>query len=317
MKLVENYGQEASGEVLFRFRVISLVEGFLFQGFNYHGAVHRAADMPHFTITGEMRRVSIRTVYRWMAAYRSGGVSGLEPNRKQSGIISCVYTNEFLSFLKMEKELDQEASVPELIKRARESGIVSFDARIDRTTVYRTLLRMGYSMKRRKKQRGRDSRRFAYPHHMQMVLCDGKHFRAGITSKKRVALFFLDDCSRFGLHVVVGTSENSHLFLRGLYEAIKKYGFMGILYIDRGPGFKNENVLQVAQRMDIKVIYGEKAYPEAHGKVERFNQTAKQAVLRHYDGRADIDPDCCSLELRLQHYLREIYNHTHHEGLKA
>jgi hypothetical protein len=39
---------------------------------------------------------------------------------------------------------------------------------------------------------------------MQMVLCDGKHFRAGAARLRRVALFFLDDATRMGLHVVVG-----------------------------------------------------------------------------------------------------------------
>ena len=40
-----------------------------------------------------------------------------------------------------------------------------------------------------------------------------------------------------GLHVVVGTSENAELFLRGLYETMLSYGMMDALFVDRGPGF--------------------------------------------------------------------------------
>lgn len=51
-----------------------------------------------------------------------------------------------------------------------------------------------------------------------------------------------------------------------------------------------------------------------HGKVERFNRTAKAALLRSL-GRPDVDPDYRALELRIQHYLREVYNHQPHGSL--
>jgi len=38
-------------------------------------------------------------------------------------------------------------------------------------------------------------------------------------------------------------------------------------------------------------------------------------VLRHLAGSPEVDPDCGALELRLRHWLREIYNHTPHQGL--
>ncbi|HYC99642.1 MAG TPA: hypothetical protein VEB22_00315, partial [Phycisphaerales bacterium] len=94
---------------------------------------------------------------------------------------------------------------------------------------------------------GGDTRSFEYPHRMQMLLCDGKHFRAGKTRAKRVALFFLDGASRLGLHVVVWTAEDAPFFLRGLYETIRRYGLFDIAYLrlstpdphrtpDTGPG---------------------------------------------------------------------------------
>lgn len=49
---------------------------------------------------------------------------------------------------------------------------------------------------------------------------------------KRVAVFLLDDATRFGLGVVVGTVESAALFLRGL----RRFAFMDILFLDRGPG---------------------------------------------------------------------------------
>ena len=118
-----------------------------------------------------------------------------------------------------------------------------------------------------------------------------------------------------GLHVVVGTSENAELFLRGLYETMLSYGMMDALFVDRGPGFVATDVVEVLRKLKILYIQGTAGYPQGHGKIERFNRTVKQQVLRHFDGNPEIDPHCGALELRLAHYLRKQYNLTPHESL--
>jgi transposase InsO family protein len=150
---------------------------------------------------------------------------------------------------------------------------------------------------------------------MELVLSDGKHFRAGAARSRRVAFFFLDDATRLGLHVVVGTSESAALFLRGFHAVLRDYGRMGIVYLDHGPGFIANAVAEVCRRLELALIHGRSSYPEGHGKVEKFNQTVLAAVLRAYDGRADVDDDCKALEIRLTHWLRQTYNHTPHESL--
>jgi len=148
-----------------------------------------------------------------------------------------------------------------------------------------------------------------------MVLADGKHFRAGAKRLRRVALFFLDDSTRYGLEVVVGTAESAPLFLTGLHEAIAHHGTMSCLFLDHGPGFIALDTAEVARRLGVHLIHGEVAYPQGHGKIERFNRRALAEVLRSLDGRPDVDPDCGALTLRLRHYLREVYNHAPHAGL--
>lgn len=148
-----------------------------------------------------------------------------------------------------------------------------------------------------------------------MLLSDGKYFRAGIGRLRRVALFFLDDATRYGLHVVVGTSENTVVFLLGLYETIVRHGLMSIVFLDQGPGFISLDTADVVRRLGALLIHGETAYPQGHGKIERFHRTASDQLLRGLDRRPDVDPDCGALQVRLQHYLREVYNHTPHESL--
>ena len=305
----------ASEEALFRYLVVSAVLVRIGQGTTQAEAVAEVSATPFPTLDGDLREATRRTIYRWLSRWRTDGIAGLEPAVRVATEASRVLSAQVAAFLVDEKNADPKASVPELIRRARLRGLVEEGEQIDRVTVWRVLRRMGASTRRQKRPHGGDTRSFEYPHRMQMLLCDGKHFRAGKARAKRVALFFLDDASRMGLHVVVGTAESAALFLRGLYEAIRRHGLFDIAYLDRGPGFIALDTASIIQQLGALLILGSAGYPQGRGKVEKFNQTALAAVLRMLDGADDVDPDCGALALRLGHWLREIYNHTPHESL--
>jgi transposase InsO family protein len=285
-------------------------------GETFANAIRSVSGVQHVTLEGGMEVVGKRTIYRWVAAFRKKGIEGLEPAGRPHCEGSEVLGEDFLTFLREQKKADPRASMPEVIKRARLLGVLDPEAAVDRGTVWRAARRLGVETKRRKKLQDRDMRRFAYPNRMQMMLCDGKHFRAGPGRLKRVALFFLDDASRLGLHVVVGTSENVPLFLRGLYETVRRHGFMDMVYLDRGPGFRAQDTGEAVRQLGAHWVLGEAGYPPAHGSIEKFNQTVQEDVLRFLPGNPGVDPDCGALTLRLQHWLREVYNQTPHEGIE-
>ncbi len=315
MQIAQLPSAEPSDEGLFRYQVLSQVLVRENNGEPRSKAVKAVAAIDHITADKKVRKISGRSIYRWLSAFESQGFIGLVPAQRTRKKNSDVLAQSLLDFFKDQKIQDPWASVPDLIRRARICGQITPDQIINRVTVWRTLSRMGIDTSRCKKPVDRDSRRFAYPHRMQMALCDGKHFRAGAARLRRVALFFLDDSSRMGLHAVVGTSEDTELFLRGLYETILSYGMMDALYVDRGPGFVANDTIEVLRKLDILFIHGSAGYPEGHGKIERFNRTVKDQALRHLDGHPEVDPACTALELRLNHYLREPYNLAPHESL--
>lgn len=262
------------------------------------------------------KNVCERTLYRWIAAFEKNGFQGLVSAQRAKIEDSLVISKSLLEYFSSQKKADPCVSIPELIKRAIEQNMVPPDVKLSRVTVWRSLNRMGVDTRRRKKPKDKFGRRFAYPHRMNMVLCDGKHFRAGVGRHKRVALFFLDDATRKGLNVVVGTSENAALFLRGLFETIQRYGLMGAFFVDGGPGFIAEDTVAVFANLAVLLIHGTARYPEGHGKIEKFNQTALSEAIRYFPGNPEVDPDCRALELRLRHYLFERYDHSPHESLK-
>jgi putative transposase len=305
----------SSSEAIFRYTVVSRVQIRVHGGQKQADAVRAVAGEAHLTLGGTRRLVGKRTIYRWLAAFREDGLEGLEPKARPSSDSSDVLPNRFLGFLREQKEADPKASFPEIIRRARLVGALKPGEHVDRGTVWRAAGRMGLDTRCHRTRKDADVRRFEYANRMQMMLADGKHFRAGEGRVKRVALFFLDDASRYGLHVVVGTSENASLFLRGLYETVRRHGLMKAIFLDNGPGFIALDTIAAVAKLDANWITGTAGYAAGHGKIEKFNQTAQDDVLRYLPDNPEVDPDCGALELRLQHWLREVYNHEPHSAL--
>jgi len=309
-------GEAPSAEAMWRYLVVSQVLAREAGGQLRAAAVVDVASQVHKHLDGRGGRQRSRaTLYRWLAAYKTGGLTALEPSRAEVEEVGAVLPDGLMTFIAKERADDPRASIPEMIRRARVIGVIGQEQRVDRGTVWRACRSRGIATRRRRTAKVRDSRRFAYPHRMQMIMCDGKHFRAGASQAKRVALFYLDDSTRMGLHVVVGTAESKELFLRGLYETVRRHGRFSSMYLDHGCGFTAGDTATVVAKLGANLIFGEVAYPQGRGKIERFNQTAENDLLRHLTGRADVSPECGALELRLQHYLREVYNQSPHSSL--
>ena len=304
-------------EALFRYQMVSGVHALMLMGESRADAVRQMAWRAQYTPQGGYRRVSVRTIYRWLAAWDAEQtLESLEPAERRRTETSVVLPQALIDFIREEKKIDPRASSPELIRRAKICNIIAPGSWVTRSTVWRACRRMGLPTRRRPQKREGDMRRFAFPHRMMMVLCDGKHFRAGAARLKRVALFYLDDATRYGLDVAVGTSESTELFLHGFYQLVLTYGYMNVIYMDNGSGFVSGDTRQVIANLPhVHLINGTESYPEGRGKVERFNRTALAAVLRSLDGAPEVDPDCQALTLRLRHFLFTQYNTWPHESL--
>lgn len=317
MSLATQPSNKPSSVALFRYQIVSSVLTRERQGEPRPIAIKTISSMVHPTTEGQIKKVSRRSIYSWLKAFETQGFDGLLPKKRTKIESSLVIDEELLDFFETQKIEDPRVSIPELIRRAQTLGLIQPGKDINRTTVWRALRRKGVDLGRRKYSKKQDSRRFAFPHRLDMVLCDGKHFRAGVSRLKRVALFFIDDATRKVLHVVVGPSESSQLFLRGVYETLTRYGLMSSLFVDNGSGFIANDSVEVLRKLGVLFIHGTAGYPEGRGKVERFNQTAQEAVLRFLDGNPEVDPQCSALQLRLEHYLNKGYNLNPHESLSG
>ena len=166
-------------EGLFRYSILSQVINRILGGQTRPEAIEAVSSRIVMDLVGKTRSISVRTIYRWLAAFEEGGSQALEPTIRTSQVLSL--PEDLLDFFKQEKLADPIVSVPELIRRAQILGHISPNETIDRTTVWRNLKRMGVNTKRVKSVKASKKhhcKRFSFPHRMDMV------FRNTITRKK-------------------------------------------------------------------------------------------------------------------------------------
>jgi transposase len=252
---------------VFRYGVVSQVEAFVLGGLTLAEAIKRTVKSPQATPLGGECNVSRASLYRWYSGFKKNGIDGLFDERPSEKWTSSL-PQPFLKFLEDEKNKDSWASIPEIIRRAERLHIIG--APVDRTTAWHAARKMNLPMFRKRKADETAMRPFAYAHRLQMVLCDGKHFRAGPGRAKRVCFFFLDDATRYALYAIVGFSENSALFLRGFFELICRHGLISALYLDKGPGFIAKDAARVCTCLNIPIIHGRTRYPQGPRKSRAF-----------------------------------------------
>jgi putative transposase len=251
-------------------------------------------------------------IYRWLRHYEEKGIEGLarkEPKRR----VTSALTPEFIEHLVAMKD-DHDMSIPEVIRCAEKLGIVPKRS-VSRSTVWRAARDRNLPMHRCHAAKKNDMRPFEFKHRMDMVLCDGKHFRAGTKEVRRVAMPMIDDATRTVLIVRVRKTETTHLFLLCLYELVRRYGTPVCLYVDNGSGFISQDALRICARLKIHLIHGTAGYPEGRGKIERFHRTMWQQLLRTFRGDPRINGSCDDLELRCNHYVEHCYNREKHESI--
>ena len=73
-----------SRQALFRFAVLSPVLTRMQLGDRPFEAIEEQAGRMHLDFAGSLRRVSSRSLYRWLAAYQRGGFAALEPRGRAS-----------------------------------------------------------------------------------------------------------------------------------------------------------------------------------------------------------------------------------------
>lgn len=227
--------------------------------------VHRDAD-------GRAFRVTKRTLYRWLAAWRRDGFEGLKPTpRRDAGTFRAdAQILELAAALRREAPARSAAHIAEILERTR-------DAQVHPRTLQRFFADRGLE-RARLEGRHRAYGRFEAAACGDLWIADAWDGPpVGQLSHRHAQLFsVIDDTSRLICHGGFYPDVSERSFQHCLRTAIARRGVPRRLYVDNGSAFVSLQLKLICARLGIQLVHSKPYRPQGRGKKERFYRTVAE-----------------------------------------
>jgi transposase InsO family protein len=225
-------------------------------------------------------------VHNWLAAYRDGGLAGLD-SRSRRPLSSPWQAEAAVEAAVCEMRREHPRWGPQRI--AFELGRDGCPGKVpSRMTVYRILIRHGLVAPRNRKRRRDDYVRWERPEPMQLWQMDivgGIWLTSGVEVKVVTAV---DDHSRFCVSARVVLRATGRAVCLAFAEAMTRHGVPEEVLSDNGKQFtdrfgKGGEVLfdRICRDNGITHRLTPPRTPTTTGKVERFHQSLRRELLDH------------------------------------
>lgn len=279
--------------------------------------VREAARREHHLPGRGPFRVSERTVYAWMAAYRRGGVEALRPRaRRDRGTSRHVPEHVLARAVRLRQEQPRRTTATLLDLLVRE-GTVPSPPPFHRATLDRHLRRRGASRRRlaalattRKVKmhvEGFGALWVGDYHHGPLVLTPA----GGVATAKLGA--FLDHATRYPVADRYYLGEHLATLRDTLLRAFLAFGVPRVVYVDNGSVYRADQLAYSLARVGCRLVHSRPYYSEGRGLVERWWQHA-QAFEDEVRLRTEL-PTLHELNLLWEAYRQERYCHAVHGEL--
>jgi len=272
------------------------------------------AGQPRTDPSGRTRAVSVRTLARWLAAYRGGGFLALCPKRrKDRGTLRVIPPAVFAraQALRRQKTARPTKTVIDILVREKTVA----PGAIARSTLDRHLAAQGLSRHTLRSLGQKTFRRIETTAPFELVVADfhhGPYVRTADGSLRRALLgAHIDHFSRY--------IPEGRYFLHEDYAALR-FGFRRLLtgfglpvthYVDHGSAFQATRFHAACAGLGIRLVHSAPYQSECRGVVERFNRTVKEQFETEVRGREE-PPTLDELNAYFEAWLAERYHHDVH-----
>jgi putative transposase len=258
--------------------------------------------------------ISKPTILSWLRKYENSGrqIEGLHPkNRGDVGACRIMDGETELAFIQLRKQF-MKASVPVLLRLARERNILPDDFKASAQTVYRILKKHGLD-RDRKKQENMLKFEVELPNDLWQSDCmHGPYVIHENKLRKSFMFAIIDDHSRLITHAQFYLRENIDSFLDCFKKALVKRGLPRKLYTDNGAYFHSHKLKYGCASLGIVLSYAKAYRPQGKGKIERFNRTVRMEVL----SALQKDYSLNELNIILSRFLEENYQIRKHSSTR-
>ncbi|MCL5291213.1 MAG: DDE-type integrase/transposase/recombinase [Actinobacteria bacterium] len=274
--------KQAGEEIaLFRYSLIRPLLDEEIEGAVFSARLKAIAESHHEHPSGKRRKVSRRTVSRWIDAYRREGFSGLFPKERSDIGQPRALAGDILDIAeKLKREAPKRSSgqIAAIIEKTK--GIS-----VSERTVRRHLARRGATTGELIGGSRRSYVRFERERPNELWIGDalhGPHLAdpKNPERKRKTHLFcFIDDHARLVPHGEFFYDETLPRLERTLRVAMEKRGLPSAIYVDNGAVFVSNQFDRICARLGIKRILATPGEPAGRGKIERFFRTVRSQFL--------------------------------------
>lgn len=270
----------------------------------------------------ERAQISERTMYRYEAAYKAGGFSGLKPvacERSLSKKLPENYPKIVEQAIQLKKEVPKR-SVEQIIFILEQEGWAA-PGMLKRSTLERYLYRAGFGVKQMQMYRDAresSSKRFCKPHRMMLLQGDIKYgCKLPIGKNGAMVQTYLssaiDDHSRYVIQSEFYDNQEEAIVEDTFRKVILKAGKFDAAYFDNGSQYVAKQLKFSLAKLGITVRHAPVRSGKSKGKCEKFHQ-----VVDSFLREAKIHKIKTLEELNRYWgiYLEEYYHKDAHDGIR-
>jgi len=254
------------------------------------------------------------TVLEWLKSYEDSGgrLESLYPKQRvDRGLSRSMDIDTEQTLINLRKEL-KGATLPTILKIARERKILPVDFKVSSKSIYRMFKRYGLDKEEGPKK---DRRRFEaeLPNDMWQSDCmHGPKVEVDGKLRKSFLFAFIDDHSRLIPHAQFYLRENLESFSDCLFKALEKRGLPRKLYVDNGPSYRAHHLAHITASLGIALIHCKAYSPEQKGKIERWWRTIRMSFLPSLPDRLTLE----RLNEKLWEWIDKDYHLKVHSSIK-
>jgi len=273
----------------------------------------------HRDPSGAQVRIALSTLWRWLAAYRKGGLAALCPTtRKDQGVPRAFPFHLLETAMRLRQENPRRSSAT-LIDILEREGLIPVGS-VARSTLDRHLDRHDLSRRRLGTLGRKTYRAIGTEAPLELVVGDfhhGPHVRVGEEgiSRRTYFLGFIDHYSRYVLEGRYYLAEDTAALRFGFRRMLLTHGMVAKLFMDNGSAFRSHRFHASCGLLGIRLIHSRPYEPESRGLVERFNGTLKNQFESEVHCR-EATPTLEELNVWLAAWLSERYHRTPHSETK-
>jgi len=280
-------------------------------------AIEQAASRSYPGLGLDLVEVTPRTLWRWLEAYRDGGLLALCPKaRKDHGQLRA-FSPEVLeraALLRRENEQRPTKTIIDILERTK----VVDKGELARSTLDRHLDQMGLSRIRLHRLGKTTYKQIRTDAPFELIVGDfhhGPYVRVGEDERASRALLlaFIDHFSRYVPEGRYYLHEDFAALRFSFRHLLLSHGCFERLYLDNGPSFQASRFHAACSHktVDIQLVHSKAYVSEGRGVIERFNRTIKDQFESEVKARDEL-LNLNELNAYFEAWLSERYHRDVH-----